>query len=50
MCGGSSEVMRLVEQVFACEERNLANFLTGHLRKVRDHLGIETAFLISLRD
>jgi len=41
-----SEVMRLVEQVFACEERNVARFLTENLRKVCDYLGIETHILI----
>ena len=42
-----SEVMRLVEQVFACEERNVARFLTCQLRKVCDYLRIETPFLLS---
>ena len=42
-----SEVMRLVEQVFACEERDVASFLACHLKKVCDYLGIETPFLIS---
>lgn len=42
-----SGVMHLVEQVFACEERNVARFLINHLRKVCDYLRIETPFLIS---
>ena len=47
MCEGFSEVMHLVEQIFAYEEGNVASFLAVHIRKVCDHLGIETAFLIS---
>lgn len=41
-----SEVMCLVEQVFACEVRNVASFLACNLKKVCDYLGIETSFLI----
>ena len=36
MCEDFSEVMRLVEQVFDCGERNVASFLAGRLGKVCD--------------
>ena len=42
-----SETMQLVEQVFACRERNIAVFLAYCLKKVCEYIGIETPFLIS---
>ena len=39
--------MQLVEEVFACEERNITGFLVSHLKKVCNYIGIETPFLAS---
>lgn len=40
-----TETMQVVEKVFACEERNLADFLVHSIRVVCSYLGIDTPIL-----
>lgn len=42
-----AETRALVEQILACEERNLGRFLFNGLQQVCEHLGIKTTLLLS---